>query len=161
MATAKSDIDKFIETIIKPLKKSATVISFAAKETSKPVLVPKAIGAAADRMYEVRNARYKIQKIVAQLQEEETALAEYLIKNVPKSEASGVAGKLARVSINSKTKPRVVDWDALYTYIFKNKAKDMLQRRVSEEAVQARWDAKKKVPGVETFDVVSVSLNKV
>lgn len=159
--TVKTEAEKLAETLIKPLKKGASVIAFAPKEDTKPTLVPKAIGAAADRMYEVRQARYQMQKVVDRLQSEETALAEYLIRNVPKSEASGVAGRLARATINKKTKPRVVDWDKLWTYILKNKATDMLQRRVSDEAIQSRWEAKKQVPGVESIEIVSVSLNKV
>lgn len=159
--TVKSEAEKLAETIIKPLKKSAATIPFAPKEESKPILVPKAIGAAADRMYEVRQARYQLQKVVDRLQAEESGLAEYLIRSIPKSEASGVAGKTARATINKKEKPRVTDWEKLWAYILKTKATDMLQRRVSEEAVVSRWEAKKKIPGVESFEVVSVSLNKV
>lgn len=161
MAIVKTAAEQMAETLVKPLKKGSSVISFAAKEQSKPVLVPKAIGAAADRMYEVRQARYAMQKVVDKLQAEESALSEYLIKNIPKSEASGVAGKAARATINKKSKPRVADWDALWAYVFKTKATDILQRRISDDAINSRWEAKKKVPGVESLEVLTVSLNKV
>ena len=122
---------------------------------------PKAMGACADKLYEIRQKRLAMQKEVDEVEAEEKALKEYIINTLPKSEASGVAGKVARVTVVTKDVPQVKDWDAFYKYVSRTKSFDLLQRRLSDAAVKERWENKKDIPGVEAFTVVSVSLNKV
>lgn len=122
---------------------------------------PKTMGACADKLYQLREKRLEEQKKVDVIEEEEKALKEHLIQNLPKSEASGVAGKLARVTIVTKIVPQVEDWDKFYAHIKKKGEFDLMQRRVSDTAVKERWDAGKQVPGVKTFNALTVSINKV
>lgn len=122
---------------------------------------PKSLAQCADRLYEVREKRLAEQKKVDEIEAEEKALKEHLINNLPKSEASGVAGKLARVTIVTKVIPQVEDWDKFYAHIKKTNSFDLMQRRVSDTAVKERWDNGKQVPGVKTFNALSVSINKV
>lgn len=121
---------------------------------------PKTIGACADRLYLLREKRLAGQKQVDAVDDEEKALKQHIIDTLPKSEASGVAGKLARVTVVSKQIPQVKDWEAFWTGFNKKTDTDMLMRSVNKAAVQARWDAGKKVAGVESFTSVTVSLNK-
>ena len=121
---------------------------------------PKEMGKCADMLYEMRNKRLELGKVITEQEEEEKALKEHIIATLPKSEASGVAGKLARVTVVSKDVPQVKDWDAFYKYITKNKAFDCLNRAVNKKAVEERWEAGKKVDGVEAFTAVTVSINK-
>ena len=122
---------------------------------------PKALGACADKLYELRQKRLDQQKVVDALEAEEKALKEHIINTLPKSEASGVAGKLARVTVVTKEVPQVKDWDAFYKHVKKTGEFELLGRRLTETAVRERWEAGKQVPGVEAFKAVSVSLNKV
>jgi hypothetical protein len=122
---------------------------------------PKALGACADRLFTVRQQRLEIQKQVDLLQSEESAIKEHIINTLPKSEASGVAGKLARVTVVSKQVPQVKDWDAFYKHVKKSGDFDLLQRRLTDSAIKERWEAGKEVPGVEHFNAISVSINKV
>ena len=104
------------------------------------------------------------------LQSFETQLKERIIAELPKSQASGVAGKLARVQLDSKPVPRVVTqdeagnevagWSQVYEYIRRNKRFDLLQRRLSEGAVKEMWDEGKEIPGIEKFTIVTVSCTK-
>lgn len=121
---------------------------------------PKTLGACADRLYKLRLERAEAQKVADKIEEEEKALKEYIINTLPKSEASGVSGKVARVSVVVRIVPQVKDWSEFYKYVEKTKSFDLLQRRLSEKAVQERWDAGKRVAGVETFNVITVSVNK-
>lgn len=123
--------------------------------------IPKTLGACADRVYELRAKRLAAQKAVDLIEEEEKAIKEHLINNLPKSEASGVAGKSARVTVVTKEVPQVKDWDAFYKHVKKTGDFDLFQRSISKAAVQARWDMNKKVPGVESFDAVTLSITKV
>ena len=123
--------------------------------------MPKALGACADRLFTVRQQRLEVQKQVDLLQSEESAIKEHIINTLPKSEASGVAGKLARVTVVTKQVPQVKDWDAFYKHVKKSGDFDLLQRRLTDSAIKERWEAGKEIPGVEHFNAVSVSINKV
>ena len=59
-----------------------------------------------------------------EVEAEEKALKEHIIQTLPKSEASGVAGKVARVTVVTKDVPQVKDWDAFYKYVSKTKSFD-------------------------------------
>lgn len=122
---------------------------------------PKALGACADKLFELRNKRLAEQKKVDEIAAEESALKNHIIENLPKSEASGVAGKLARVTVVTKQIPQVKDWDAFYRYVKKTGSFDLMQKRLTDAAIKERWEAGKEIPGVEHFNAVSVSINKV
>ena len=137
-----------------------------AKSAAKPKFkIPKTIGACADRLYEIKAALAEINRSVADkietLETERKAITDYVINNLPKSEATGVAGKLARVTVVKKEVPQVEDWDKFYAYIKKTGSFELLGRSLSAPAIKERWEAKKAVPGVKAFDVVTISLNKV
>ncbi len=121
---------------------------------------PKALGACADLVYSLRQERLAAQKVVDALEEKEKALREHIINTLPKSEATGAAGKLARVTVVTKEVPQVKDWKKFYAYVKKNNAWDLMQRRLSAAAVTERWEAGKEVAGVEAFQAVTLSINK-
>lgn len=122
---------------------------------------PKTMGACADRLYELRLKRLEEQKKVKLLEDEEKALKNYIIQSLPKSEASGVAGRLARVTVVTKEVPQIEDWEAFYKYVKKTNSFDLMQRRLADDAIKERWAAGKEIPGVNHFQAVSVSINKV
>ena len=129
-------------------------------EKLKPFKPPKTIGACADALYETKQARLALQKQVDELEKRETLIKNHIIATLPKSQASGVAGRVARVTVVSKEVPQVENWDQLYAYVKKTGAFELLQRRLADAAIKERWDAGKKVPGVKTFTITTVSLNK-
>lgn len=122
--------------------------------------IPKTIGAVADLLFTTRNKRLALQKQVDALEAEEAALKEHIINTLPKSNASGVAGKLARVSVDTKDVPQVEDWTAFYKYVKKNDAFELLQRRLTDASVKERLEAGVKLPGIKLFKAVIVHLNK-
>jgi hypothetical protein len=75
-------------------------------------------------------------------------------------DSGGAVGKTHKVEVIRGVKPVVKDWPAFFAYMAKFKAWDMVQRRVSEPALQARIDDGKTVPGWEPFNTVKVSLTK-
>lgn len=115
----------------------------------------------ADALYEMREARLAAQREVDAMKAEETKLTNELISAISKSDATGVAGKLVRVSVVTKPVPSVKDWDALWTYIVRRKAYDLVQRRLSDTAVKSRWEDGVDIPGVESFTTTALSINKV
>lgn len=123
--------------------------------------MPKTLALCADELYKTHELRLTAQKAVDALQAKESAIKEHLINNLPKSDASGVAGKLARVTIVTKVIAQVKDWDVFFKYVKKTGAFDLMQRRLTDTAIKERWDNGKEVPGVEPFNAVTVSINKV
>lgn len=122
--------------------------------------LPKTLGGCADKLFRTRAKRLDVQKQVDKLRAEEAELKEHLINNLPKDRATGVQGKLCQVSIVTKQRPKVEDWDRLYKYIKRTGNFDLLQRRLSDPAIRERWEDGKEVPGVDTFTVVDVSIRK-
>lgn len=122
--------------------------------------LPKTLGAAADELYAVRQARLKLVKEVEAKQRHETFLSEYLIEQLPVSEAEGVTGKVAKATVLRSEVPQVEDWDRFYKYILKSKDFSLLQRRVGVEAVRERWANDKAVPGVTVFHAKKISVTK-
>ena len=121
---------------------------------------PAALGACADLLHTLREQRLKLQKEVDAVAANEQLLKEHLIQTLPKSKASGVAGKLVRVLIINKTIPVVKDWPAFYKYVKRTGQFDLMQRRLADSAVAERWEAGKQIPGVEHFVVPTISMNK-
>lgn len=128
--------------------------------TTKILKFPKSIGACVDRLYSLREKRLKIQQEVDSIKSQEEALRLHVLECFNKDDIEGAKGKLATASVLPKTVAHVVDWDALYAYIVKNNAFEMLQRRVNDGAYRERLDNKEPVPGVEPFNVLGLSLTK-
>jgi len=122
--------------------------------------IPKTLGACADALYTTRQERLVEQKDVEELKKYEEAIKAHVIDTLPKSDASGVAGKIAKVQVTTKKVPVVEDWDAFYKHVKRTGHFELLQRRVNVEAVQERWDAGKTVPGVGVFNAANVSVTK-
>jgi hypothetical protein len=121
---------------------------------------PKTLGMCADKLYELRERRFAAQKATDAIEAEEKAFKEHLINLLPKSKASGVAGKLVRVTIIKKVAPQVEDWAKVYKYVSKYNRWDLLQRRLAIEPITELWEAGKKIPGVEQFSYLTISMNK-
>lgn len=130
-------------------------------EKKKVYKFPKSIGGCADALWKLQEERRAAQKLVDIMEEEEKALKAHIIMTLPKSETTGVSGKLANVKAVTKTVATVEDWDAVWKYIYKNKSSDLLQKRLNQAAVDARWENGKQIPGVGEFHVVSLTLTKV
>jgi hypothetical protein len=133
-----------------------------ATEKAKPTYkFPKTIGECADKLYELKAKRLAGQKLVDEVEAEEKALKAHIINTLPKSEASGVAGKIARVTIVTRDEPQISNADDFHKYITKTKRWDLMQNRLSPAGIKEMWEAGKEIPGVSRFNVVTLSLNKV
>ena len=127
--------------------------------------VPKSLAAAADELFKTEQKRLSIQKTADDLKSRETFLRDYLIQNLPKSDATGVAGKFARVSIKETIVYNVADWDKVYAYVLANAKKTpgvwaLLQRRLGSKAAGEMFDAGKPVPGTARVKIPVVSMSK-
>ena len=128
--------------------------------------LPKSLATCADLLYETQQERYALQRAVDTLSAREAALREHLIQHLPKSDATGVAGKTARVTIVTKQVVSVTDFPAYFDFVVRSYKKNpgalaLIQRRVGDAAVKELWAAQKDVPGVTPLNVPTVSVTKV
>lgn len=130
--------------------------------TKKPkFIIPKKMGEWPDLLHKMREERLAKQREVDELEANEKLFKEHMINTIPKSEASGVSGKEYKVQIVKKVIPQVKDWLPFYAHILKTKDFGFLNKALNKAHVEEVWDAGKKVPGVEGFDAVTVSLTKI
>ena len=120
----------------------------------------KELSAKVDQYVSSREARLALQREVDTLAETEKLLKDELIATLEKSGVNAVGGTTHIVKLSIKDKPTASDWVKVYAYIKKNNAFDLLQRRLNESAVEARWEEGKKIPGVTTFPVATLSISK-
>lgn len=113
-----------------------------------------------DAFKAIRDKRLEMQKEVDQLESTERTLRQELVALLQEQGISAVGGKLATVSLVSKTTPTLDDFSAFTDYVRANNAFDLMHRRVSVEAVKARWDAGEHIPGVATITTYDLSVRK-
>lgn len=145
----------------------------AAASKAAEFKLPKTLAACADLAYKLREERYALQKQADAIAKQETALTEYLIDNLPKSDAQGVTGKTARATIKMKEivvlgDERMADrFEKVYDYILRNARRDpgvwsLMQRRLGDAAAMELINAGKgKLIGATKGEVKTVSLTKV
>src|SRR3546814_9823941 len=113
----------------------------------------------ADLAYELREERYRIQREAAEVGKKEALLREHIIKNLPKSQASGVSGKVANAKVEVDTVPMFTDKAKFLDYVKKTGDFDLMTTGMNDSAVKARWENKKKVPGTGEQDRKGTRLN--
>lgn len=130
------------------------------KVNKRKLVVPKSLAAAADALYDTKQQRLAAQNEIKPLGQFEKDLKDYLINNLPKSQAEGISGKMANAKIVRKEIPFVEDEKKILAFAKKPGNEDLIKVSVNMEAVEARWEAGKAVPGVGKHTVVTVSSTK-
>lgn len=137
-----------------------TVVETVTKKPGKFKL-PKTMAECADLAYTLREERYAIQRQAKEVADKEALLREHIIKNLPKSQASGVSGKVANAKVEVDTVPTFTDKAKFLAYVKKTGDFDLMTTGMNASAVKARWENKKKVPGIGETQIVKLSLTKV
>lgn len=119
------------------------------------------LGDIVDMLYKLRMERAALSKLEDAVHKTETQLKEHCIKQFKKPDLQGARGKIAVAELKPKVVPQMKDWRKFCTYVKRENAFDLLQRRLNELAVKERWDNNKAVPGVDRFNTVVLSVNKV
>lgn len=122
----------------------------------------KELAEMADMAYEQRKERRAMQKKVDEFEETEKSLIRVLKGYLAGQKAStGIAGNVCRASTDVKCVPRIIDFSAAAKWAGKTGNFQIFQRRLNDAAVAELVADKKKVPGVEFIDILTISLEKV
>lgn len=153
---------KAVKNNVQPPRPAPELPPGALLDAAGNFVLPATPAACADLLYATREKRLALQRLAERHQELETALSEHFILTLPRSDATGISGRVARVQITIKAVPQVEDWDKLYAYIKKNGAWELLQRRLGEKAAQERLEAGEGgKAGITVFQAKKVSCTKI
>lgn len=132
-----------------------------AKTERKSVKLPKTLAGCADLYATLRNLRLSKQREANETKAEEGIVREHLIANLPKSQASGVSGKIAQVTVEPVPEPIVTDLKKFLQYVLKSGSFDLITTSslLKADAVKERWADKAKVPGVGSHNVVKLRVH--
>lgn len=118
------------------------------------------VGEEIDKLYALRAERLAIGKQVDSLKAQEAVLRRNIINRLSANGLDSGRGKDATASITKETTCNIVDWQAFTAYVLETNGLDLLQKRVSMEAVKARWEDEINVPGVVKVELPNLSLIK-
>jgi hypothetical protein len=127
---------------------------------SETVVLPKTLGAAADKLYDMRAARLKAQAAVDKLHDKEKELQEHIKIQLTQAHAEGVEGKKARVGITLGVVADVQDWDEYYKWVKKTGDFSLFMRKLNDGSCRERWENKEVIPGVQPQTILKVSVTK-
>jgi hypothetical protein len=128
--------------------------------TTKKRTIPTNLGELADLYDKIRAERIAIDKLSEEKKAYESTLRAALIEGLKKANLSVAGGTRVRATLGTKHVPQVRDWTALYEYVRKHRAFELLQKRISTTAVVERWDSGKTVDGIDAIVVDDLSINK-
>jgi hypothetical protein len=126
---------------------------------------PKTLGECIDAAYKFRAERLERQREIDEelkfLKQREDEIEEHILQKFDKADIEGAKGQFATASVSRLTVPTVKDWPAVFKWISKNQAWDLMEKRMARVAYRDRTEAGQQIPGVEPFVKVSLSLTRV
>jgi hypothetical protein len=124
-------------------------------------VLPADQGALVDLLYRARERRLEMQRETERVERLENQIKNHFIETLS-ANSTGLAGRVARVQVETKAVPQIEDWDKFYKYVVKHKAFDLLQRRLNEGAAKERLEAGKGAKaGLTVFRAKKISVTKI
>jgi hypothetical protein len=149
-----------ITEALKAAAKNGFKITLTGLPPIRKTLPKSKMGALVDELHDIRDLRLALTKVADAVKAEEQRITEHIIDSVGVDEG-GVVGKAYKAIVVREQKPIVEDWDKFYAYITKHKAFDLLNKAINAGAVKERWEAKKAIAGVGSFQAKKLSVTKV
>lgn len=104
-----------------------------------------------------RAERLALAKEVDKLEKDEKALKAKVMEALAKAKNKSVSNGERLFQLVTKPEPTVEDWPTLQKHIQKTGEFDLIERRVNRAAVKERWELNRKVPGVGSIPVDTLS----
>ena len=120
-------------------------------KTAKAAPLALTLGAAIDKMWQLREDKKAANKVVDNIEVEIKDLEVTMFDLLDAQDTRKAEGKKASVSISSVISANVEDWDQLWPFITKNKYFHLVQKRVSDPGMRELWEQGKRTPGVAQF----------
>lgn len=107
---------------------------------------------------EARRHRLIEKHKVDALEENEKKLKAKIIAAMAADKITSLGATKSGANYSKKNKPTAGNWPKIYAYIRDTGEFDLLQKRLMESAIIARWDDKIEIPGVVPFPVEDITL---
>lgn len=104
-----------------------------------------------------RAERLALAKQVETLAAQEQDLKQKVMAALAKNKSKAVSNGDRLFQLVTKDEPTVESWSAIYKHIQKTGEFELLERRINRGSVKERWEAGKKVPGVGSIPVDTLS----
>lgn len=121
---------------------------------------PNNLGSKADKLYELRAERLKLEKQAKELKSQESQLENELIEDLIDQTLTGARGQTATISINPTTIGTVVNWSAVEEFVFENKMFYLMQKRISNPVYLEALEKFGGIPGIEPTVINKLSLTR-
>jgi hypothetical protein len=121
---------------------------------------PNNLGSKADKLYELRAERLKLEKQAKELKSQESQLENELIEDLIDQTLTGARGQTATISINPTTIGTVVNWSAVEEFVFENKMFYLMQKRISNPVYLEVLEKFGGIPGIEPTVINKLSLTR-
>lgn len=129
---------------------------------AKPILT---LGAAADKLWQLREDKRALDKQVKDIESEISALTEETFGMLEAQDSRKAEGKRASISVNYTTVANTTDWENFMKWVVAGKRGDkyaythLVQKRVSDPAYRELRERGLVIPGLEDFTKRSLSIN--
>jgi len=124
-------------------------------------MTPKGIAKLADDWWTARKNRLVAKHEMDELEKIERGLKSKLIDTLKAAAISSIGGKQVKAELKLKKRPAVENWSELYAHIKKTGDFDLLQKRLTDSAVEARWEDKQDIPGVYAMEVDDLAYSEI
>lgn len=108
-----------------------------------------------------RVARLAEQKKVDALEDKEKKLKAKLIAAMKEAKMTSGKGQKYGANYTSKDMPTAGDWPKIYAWIAANDAFDILHKRLTTTAIEARWEDGVEIPGIVKLPVDEINMTTV
>lgn len=134
------------------------------RSTKAPAPVILTLGAAADKLWQLREDKRELDKQVKAIETEIAALTETTFGLLDAQDTRKGEGKKASIGINYAVVANTVDWQAFMAFVVAGKRGDkmaythLIQKRVSDPAFRELRALGLVIPGLEDFTKRSLSI---
>ena len=104
-----------------------------------------------EKYVEVQRKRKSLEAEARRLEKEEQVLEAQIKKALLPLEDKEYEGTDFLINMEPATKPKATDWFLVHNYMVNEDGMDLVEKRLSKKAVQARWDDGIEIPGVVKF----------
>lgn len=124
--------------------------------------LPATLGGCADLLHDVSELRIAMNKQVEAIKAREAEIEEHLIATFDETKGNtGASGQRYRAELMVESKVKINDWGVFTSYVRKNDLFTLLQKRLSEKAVEEQMTAENRLlPGLEKFRHKWISVTK-
>ena len=122
--------------------------------------MPASLGACADLLHDVRELRLEMQRQTDAVEAREKEIKAWIIDHSTEHDTT-FGGRRYIAQVYKEPTPTIQDWGVFCSWVRKNDRFDLLQKRLSEKAVEDTTAAEgRMLPGLTEIYVMKVSVTK-